>query len=109
MGVATLCGPVRAIKRRHGVRVGVVTSVGSANKTFMGKTADGAEHIFVFLEHAAVHGAKRRWPGNRRCFVADWERAAREWSASPRQRIRYSEGLHRFVSVIRMKRSCLAS
>jgi len=29
----------------------------------MGKTADGAEHIFVFLEHAAVHGAKRRGPG----------------------------------------------
>jgi len=39
-------------------RVGVVTAVGSASKTFMGKTADGAEQSFVFFEYTAVHDAK---------------------------------------------------
>src|SRR5262249_24881553 len=58
IGIATLCGPMPAVERRHSVLTGTVTDVGSAVKTVVVKTADGAEHTFVFAEHTTVHGAK---------------------------------------------------
>jgi hypothetical protein len=58
IGIVTICGPVSASERHHGVVVGAVTDVSSATKTVAVKTADGAEHTFVFSEHTTIHGAK---------------------------------------------------
>jgi hypothetical protein len=58
IGIATICAPVSAIERRHGVVVGAITDISSATRTVAVKTADGAEHTFVFSEHTTVHGAK---------------------------------------------------
>jgi hypothetical protein len=68
IGIATLCVPMHAIERRHGVLVGVVTDVGSATKTVAVKTADGAEHTFVFTEHTVVHGSKDVARGGKDAF-----------------------------------------
>jgi hypothetical protein len=68
IGIATICAPVSAIERRHGVVVGAITDISSATRTVAVKTADGAEHTFVFSEHTTVHGAKEVGPGAQDAF-----------------------------------------
>jgi hypothetical protein len=68
IGIVTICFPVSAIERRHGVLVGAVTDVSSATKTVAVKTADGTEHTFVFSEHTTVHGAKEVGRGGEDAF-----------------------------------------
>jgi hypothetical protein len=58
IGIATLCAPIHAVERRHGVLVGTIVDVSSAAKTVVVKAADGTEHTLRFAEHTVVHGAK---------------------------------------------------
>ena len=58
MGIAVLCGPIYGIVRKHSVLVGVILDLDAGAKTVAIKTADGAKHTFLFVEHTAVHGTR---------------------------------------------------